>query len=483
MILPSLSVGLVSTLIFASFLSCAKASREASNDDDIAVAHELPPYYDAPTSGYGDPPPYQYGTSTLISVPASSPLSGSTPSTLVDSTTVTTTGQPSRYFLDGQHIVDILGLYNEHRHLFKPSNCLGTLVKQRQQYYLFHISCQQHNDEDHDGGPGIADHRNLELEIQSRGLKLEVDLDAIFPDVAASIQQYIFGLSYRELYSLSIRDSNKYEFWHTKYCMAHWWQFTNHKLLNVIYVSQYSGGYVSWSHADLDTPLFHLFFPNLDFTIDRVHGTEHVVQPAILESFQFNSIAAHQLRIVVGTVICFGNGHLLDQLEFNCERAYSEPDMVEQDCQRVSSIPEFIDHNTPFWDRAIHNEFKGKHDLPHSTDAVYSVTDHRHQNRDEHLPCPIIDLVERNKFAANDHQQPGNFEMDQHADHNVARQHCHIQCHDRPEHNVGTQNIDKLCKRDKQQHKQRDNALADKREVNRNDARSDTVISACKHAD
>ncbi|KAG5936834.1 hypothetical protein E4U53_000140 [Claviceps sorghi] len=256
---------------------------------------------------------------------------------------------------------------------------------------------------------------------RSRDLELKVNLDAIFFDVAASIQQYSFGLSYRAFYSLSIWDSNKYDVWYTNYCMAHRRQFTDDELLNVIvcplandyrrkpedenlfffslgqqYVSQYSGGHISWSYTDLDTPLFDVFLPNLDFTIDWVHGPKyisygnhnstnphgHFFQSAILESFQFNNIPACKLRIVVGTVICVGNGHLLDRLEYNCERAYSKRDMVEQDCRRqlsVSSVPEFVDHSSLFCDRAIHNRLNGKHNLPHSVDAIYSFINHRHQ--------------------------------------------------------------------------------------------------------
>jgi len=84
----------------------------------------------------------------------------------------------------------------------------------------------------------------------------------------------------------------------------------------------------------------------------------------------------------VDTVICFGNGHLLDHLEANWERAYSNPNMVERNCRRehlVSSVPEFDDYNPPFWDRTIHKNFNGKHDLPHSVDTVYSVIDYRYQ--------------------------------------------------------------------------------------------------------
>ncbi|KAG5936835.1 hypothetical protein E4U53_000141 [Claviceps sorghi] len=79
------------------------------------------------------------------------------------------------------------------------------------------------------------------------------------------------------------------------------------------------------------------------------------------------------------------------------------------------------------------------------------------KNRDEHLLRTIIDLMERNQFAANHHHKPGNFEMGEHADYNTVNQHFHIWCYDRPERNIRTHHTYKLCNGDKQ----RDNALAD----------------------
>ncbi|KAG6011324.1 hypothetical protein E4U43_008397 [Claviceps pusilla] len=105
MILPSLSVGFISTLIFVSFLSSTWASHEARDDGVVdwdsfaqlsqAVASDLPPNYEPPTYGYDNPPPYQYGTSTLNSVSVSSTPPESISSTIIDSTTVTTTDQSS----------------------------------------------------------------------------------------------------------------------------------------------------------------------------------------------------------------------------------------------------------------------------------------------------------------------------------------------------------------------------------------------------
>lgn len=76
MILPSLSVGFVSTLTLGSLLSCIEASRGTLKDDVVNlgpvvqlshVAREAPPDYKAPVYGYDDPPPYQYATSTSAS--------------------------------------------------------------------------------------------------------------------------------------------------------------------------------------------------------------------------------------------------------------------------------------------------------------------------------------------------------------------------------------------------------------------------------
>ncbi|KAG6038180.1 hypothetical protein E4U41_004489 [Claviceps citrina] len=105
MMLPNLSVGFTSTIIFGSFLSCIQASRETSKDDVVVdlgsvaqlshvVARELPPNYETPTYGYDYPPsPYQYDTSTLASVSFTPISSESIPSTAIDTTTVTTIDQ------------------------------------------------------------------------------------------------------------------------------------------------------------------------------------------------------------------------------------------------------------------------------------------------------------------------------------------------------------------------------------------------------
>ncbi|KAG6000360.1 hypothetical protein E4U21_005552 [Claviceps maximensis] len=104
MILPNLSVGFISTLIFGSFLSSTRANHGTEDDGVVNsgslaqlnhAARELPPNYDAPTNGYDYPLPYQYGTSTLTSVSVSATLPESIPSTVVDTTTVTTTYQSS----------------------------------------------------------------------------------------------------------------------------------------------------------------------------------------------------------------------------------------------------------------------------------------------------------------------------------------------------------------------------------------------------
>lgn len=90
-------------------------------------------------------------------------------------------------------------------------------------------------------------------------------------------------------------------------------------------------------------------------------------------------------------VICFGNRHLLNDLEANGDRAYSEPDMVEQDFQHehfICSVPEFDDHNSfLFRDRATYKKSNGKHDLPHSVDTVDSAIVYRHQHSSELEPA------------------------------------------------------------------------------------------------
>ncbi|KAG5917510.1 hypothetical protein E4U61_002685 [Claviceps capensis] len=104
MILPSLSVGFVSTLTLGSLLSCVEASRGTLKDGVVdlgsvaqlsRVAREAPPDYKAPTYDYDDPPPYQYATSTLAGDPITLTSTDSLPNTVIDTTTVATNGQSS----------------------------------------------------------------------------------------------------------------------------------------------------------------------------------------------------------------------------------------------------------------------------------------------------------------------------------------------------------------------------------------------------
>ncbi|KAG6074282.1 hypothetical protein E4U33_002570 [Claviceps sp. LM78 group G4] len=106
MILPSLSVGFVSTLALVSLLSCIEASRGTLKDDVVDlgpdaqlshVAREAPPDYNAPTYGYDNPPPYQYATSTLASDSITLTSTDSMTNTVIDTTTVTTNGESSYY--------------------------------------------------------------------------------------------------------------------------------------------------------------------------------------------------------------------------------------------------------------------------------------------------------------------------------------------------------------------------------------------------
>ncbi|KAG5973659.1 hypothetical protein E4U55_000336 [Claviceps digitariae] len=425
MILPRLSVGFISTLILGSFLPFIKASHETLNDGVVdlgssaaqlsdVVARDEPPKYETPTYGYGYPPPYHYGTSTLTSVSVSSTSPESISSTVVDPSTVTTTDQSSyssnttSSTIDDQTRTTSSAFQSTDESASASSKnwvessvlgITGTLTQTTPEGMTFSTASTLPTSSESTTSTGISSSlptasgyssSNGGIIVSSTSHANNTMTTTITGTTEISTTDLVTssGLSF-ESSQLPITASLSSRFNYSSFSTT-WSNSTTETpgpgvasskststpssltwppVFNITFSASpiYSGWDISRPNGDRDTPLFYLFFPDLGFTIDWVHGSKYIS-------------VAYKLWIAVDTVICFGNGNHLDQLEAHC--AYSKRDMVEQVCQRehlVSSVPEFDDHNPVFWDGAIHKNVNGKHNLPYTVDTVYSVIDHCHQ--------------------------------------------------------------------------------------------------------